>query len=319
MKIFIRNYDSSNWSGIRITDLLRKTLLAGGLVFFYFTSHGQDLEARSYSVVPKGMHAAAISYTFSKGNVISDFTSPVQNLDITTSIINIGYVQTFAFFNKLARVQVGLPYGFLDGTAKVFGSDTSGTRNGFYDAKIKFGMNLLGSPVLTPKEFRLFQERTVLGASIVISVPVGQYFPDKLINLGSNRWGFKPEIGFSHREGRLYYEFYTGIWMFTNNNAYFKNNNQLKENPLFSFQAHIDYVFKSKMWVALNGGFAEGGQTTLNGTERDDAQRNWRLGGTFSFPFNAHQSIKTMVNTGVATRAGQNYTAITLVYQYIWF
>lgn len=320
MKIFTRKNDSSKGSDIRISDLLRKYLLTCGMVLlFSVASQAQDLEARSYSVVPKGMHAAALAYTFSKGNVVSDFTSPVQDLDITTSIINLGYVQTFALFNKLARVQVGLPYGFLDGTAKVFGADTSGTRNGFFDAKVKFGMNLLGSPVLSPKEFRLFQEHTVLGASIVISVPIGQYFPDKLINLGGNRWGFKPEIGFSHREGRLYYEFYTGIWMFTNNNAYFKNNNQLKENPLFSFQAHIDYVFKSKMWVALNGGFAEGGQTTLNGTERDDAQRNWRLGGTFSFPFNAHQSIKTMVNTGVATRAGQNYTAITLVYQYIWF
>jgi hypothetical protein len=278
----------------------------------------QDLEARSYSVVPKGMHAAALSYTYSKGNVVSDFTSPIQDLDITTSIINLGYVQTFALFKKLARMQVALPYGFLDGKAKVFGADTSGTRNGFFDAKIKFGINLIGSPVLSPKEFRLFQESTVLGASMVIAVPIGQYYPDKLINLGSNRWGFKPEIGFSHREGRLYYEFYTGVWFFTSNNEFFKNS-KLDEKPLFGFQAHVDYVFKSQIWVAINGGFADGGETTLNGLERDDEQKNWRLGTTFSMPFDKHQSVKAMINTGVATRAGQNYTAVTLVYQYIWF
>jgi len=278
----------------------------------------QDLEARSYSVVPKGMHAAAISYTYSTGDVISDFTSPVQDLKVKTSIINAGYVQTFSLFNKLARIQAALPYGFLDGTAKFLGADTSGTRAGFFDAKIKFGMNLLGSPVLSPKEFRLFQEHTVLGASLVIAVPIGQYFPNKLINLGSNRWGFKPEIGFSHREGRLYYEFYSGVWFFTNNNNFFQKT-QLDEKPLFSFQAHIDYVFKSKVWLALNGGYAAGGGTSLEGIQRDDRQQNWRAGATFSVPLDVHQSLKAMINTGVATRAGQNYTAITLVYQYIWF
>ncbi|HEY4968025.1 MAG TPA: transporter [Puia sp.] len=287
-------------------------------LFFCNRIDAQDLEARSYSVVPKGMHAAALSYTFSTGNVVADITSPVQDLNVTTSVINLGYVQTFALFNKLARIQAALPYGFLDGTAKFYGNDTSGTRSGLLDGKIKFGLNLLGSPVLSPKEFRLFQEHTVLGASIVISVPIGQYFPDKLINLGANRWGFKPEIGFSHREGRLYYEMYTGVWFFTNNNNFFKNS-QLDQKPLFAFQAHIDYVFKSKMWVALNGGFAVGGQTTLNSVQRDDTQQNWRAGATFSVPLNVHQSLKAMLNTGVATRAGQNYTAFTVVYQYIWF
>jgi hypothetical protein len=296
-----------------------KTISAFSLVLFLCNRiDAQDLEARSYSVVPKGMHAAALSYTFSTGDVVSDFTSPVQDLKVTTSIINLGYVQTFALFNKLARIQASLPYGFLDGTAKFLGADTSGSRNGLFDAKIKFGLNLLGSPVLSPKEFRMFQEHTVLGVSVVVAIPIGQYFPDKLINLGSNRWGFKPEIGFSHRERRLYYEMYTGVWFFTNNNNFFQNS-QLDEKPLYAFQAHIDYVFKSKIWVAINGGFAVGGQTTLNDVERDDRQQNWRLGTTFSVPLDIHQSLKAMLNTGVATRAGQNYTAFTLVYQYIWF
>lgn len=299
---------------------LRRNLLVTVLVVVVIVGHlnAQDLEARSYAVVPKGLHAAALSYTFSKGDVVADITSPVQDLDITTSIIGLGYVQTFSLFKKLARVAVSQPFGFLDGTAKVFGSDTSGSRTGFYDGRIKFGLNLFGSPVLTPKEFRQFQERTVLGASIVISVPVGQYYPSKLINLGANRWGFKPEVGFSHRAGRLYYEMYTGVWFFTENNNYFKSST-LKQNALFAFQAHVDYIFKSNIWVAVNGGFALGGQTTLNAVQRSDDQQNWRLGTTFSMPLNIHQSIKFMANTGVATRAGQNYTALTVVYQYSWF
>lgn len=287
-------------------------------LLFSAAIRAQDLEARSYSVVPKGMHAAALSYTYTNGNIITDFASPIQDLKVHTSVINLGYVQTFALFNKLARIQVAQPYGFLDGTAKFQGADTSASRNGFFDTKIKFGMNLFGSPVLSPKEFRLFQEHTVLGASIVISAPTGQYYTEKLINLGTNRWGFKPEIGFSHREGRLYYEFYSGVWFFTSNNQYLKNKT-LDQSPLLTFQAHVDYVFKSAVWVAVNAGLARGGESSVNGVEQDDQQRNWRAGATFSMPLDKHQSVKAMINTGVTTRAGQNYTAFTLVYQYIWF
>jgi hypothetical protein len=279
----------------------------------------QDMEPRSYSVVPVGLHASQLSYLFSGGDVVSGLNSPVQNLNINASIISLGYVQTFSIFNTLARVSVGMPYAFLNGSAKVIGVDTTAARNGFGDARIKFGVNLFGSPVMEPKDFRKFQEHTVLGASIVISVPIGQYYSDKLINIGSNRWGFKPEIGASHREGRLFYEGYAGVWFYTSNGQYF-NKSILDQKALLSFQAHTDYTFKHGRYIALDGGFADGGETSLNGTERADQEQNWRIGITFSSPvFNVHQSVKLSFNTGVATRSGQNYTAVTVAYQYSWF
>jgi hypothetical protein len=279
----------------------------------------QDLEPRSYAVVPAGLHAAAFSYTYSNGNVITDGSSPVQDLKVTNNVLNLGYVQTFSLFNKLARVAASFPYGFLSGTATFRGEDTAGSRTGFYDGRIKFGLNLFGSPVLAPAAFKRFEEHTVLGISLVISVPIGQYFPSKLINLGSNRWGFKPEIGASHREGRLFYEAYAGVWFYTNNNDYFQKTS-LDEKVLYSFQAHVDYTFKHGKYVALNGGYAAGGETSINQIEQNNSEENWRIGGTFSTPvFDKHQSVKAMINTGVATRAGQNYTAFTLVYQYSWF
>ncbi len=279
----------------------------------------QEIEPRSYAVVPKGLHAMALAYTFSSGNVIMAGSSPVQNLDVTNNVFNIGYVQTFTLFDKLARVAVSLPFGYLHGTAKFQGIDTAGSRTGLYDGRIKFGVNLLGSPALAPQDFQKFQEHTVFGASVVISVPVGQYYPSKLINLGSNRWGFKPELGLSHREGRLFYEIYSGVWIYTKNTDFFKSYVQ-QESGLFSFQAHVDYTFKHGKYLALNGGFIDGGETSLNGMEQHDEEENWRLGATFSSPiFNSHQSIKAMVNTGIATKAGQNYTALTIVYQYSWY
>jgi hypothetical protein len=288
-------------------------------IIFYFSAFAQDMEPRSYSVVPVGLHAAQLSYTFSGGEVVSGLNSPLQNLNINASIIALGYVQTFSLFHKLGRIAVGLPYAFLNGTAKAFGIDTATSRNGFGDGRIKLGINLIGSPVLAPKDFQQFQEHTVLGVSVVISVPIGQYFSDKLINIGSNRWGVKPEIGVSHREGRLFYEGYAGVWFYTENSQYY-NKSTLSQKPLFSFQVHMDYTFKHGKYVALNGGFASGGETSLNAVQRFDDQQNWRIGATFSTPvFNKRQSVKCMINTGVATRAGQNYTAVTIAYQYNWF
>jgi hypothetical protein len=291
-------------------------MLAMGFSFF---AHAQEMEPRSYSVVPVGLHAAQLSYTFSGGDVVSGLNSPVQNLNINASIISLGYVQTFSLCNKLARIAVGVPYAYLNGSAKVIGVDTAASRNGFGDGRIKFGVNILGSPVLAPKDFQKFQEYTVLGASVVISVPIGQYYSNKLINIGANRWGFKPEIGLSHREGRLFYEGYAGVWFYTENDQYY-NKSTLSQNELFSFQVHMDYTFKHGKYLALNGGFATGGETVLNGLQRFDDQENWRIGVTFSTPvFDKHQSVKCMINTGVATRSGQNYTALTLAYQYNWF
>lgn len=303
-----------------MTDLIRKISIVSCLALFLSgTIYAQEMEPRSYAVVPTGLHAMALSFTYSSGNVVMEGNSPLRNLDVTNKIFNLGYVQTFTLFNKLARVAVSMPFGFLNGTAIFQGVDTSASRTGFYDARIKFGVNLLGSPVLKPQEFQKFQEHTVLGVSLSISVPIGQYNPEKLINLSSNRWGFKPEIGFSHRENRLFYEFYTGVWMYTTNNSFFHGHVQ-DAKALFSFQAHVDYTFKHGKYVALNGGFSDGGETSLNGIEQNDEQQNWRMGATFSTPiFDRHQSIKFMVNTGIATRAGQNYTALTLVYQFAWF
>jgi len=286
---------------------------------FSFSGFAQEMEPRSYSVVPVGLHAAQLSYTFSGGDVVSGLNSPIQNLNINASVISLGYVQTFSLFNKLARIAVGMPYAFLNGSARVVGVDTAASRNGFGDGRIKFGINLLGSPVMAPKDFQRFQEYSVLGVSVAVSVPVGQYYSDKLINIGANRWGFKPEIGYSHRQGRLFYEGYAGVWFYTENDQFY-NKSTLSQKELLSFQAHMDYTFKHGKYLALNGGFASGGETALNGIDRFDDQENWRIGVTFSTPvFDKHQSVKFLINTGVATRAGQNYTALTLAYQYNWF
>jgi hypothetical protein len=171
---------------------------------------------------------------------------------------------------------------------------------------------------LDVKEFQKYKQGTILGASFVVSVPTGLYYKEKLVNLGSNRWAFKPEIGISHDFEYLYLEFYTGVWFFTNNNSYLSTKT-LGQSPLYSFQAHASYTFKNQMWIALNANYANGGQSTIDGVKQDTYQRNWRIGGTISYPFNWQHSLKLQYHTGVLTSVGSGYDILALTYQFVWF
>lgn len=276
------------------------------------------MEPRNYASIPVGMNVLALSYAYSTGDIVADASSPIKDLELNSNNIGLGYLRSFGLFGKLCKVQVALPFIFLGGTAKLQGRDTSATRKGFADSKIKFVMNIIGTPALLPKDFVKFKEEFVLGASLAVSVPTGQYYEDKLINLGSNRWGFKPEIGMSINKGPVYFELFTGVWLFTKNPVYMKANT-VQQNPVFSIQGNISYLFPSKIWIALNSVFVNGGETKVNGIVKNDFQKNFRTGLTLSIPVDIHNSFKANYSQGVATRAGGDFTIYAITYQYIWF
>jgi hypothetical protein len=278
----------------------------------------QEIEPRNYANIPKGFNAVALAYTYSTGDIVSDASLPLQDFYIKASTPVLAYVRTFSLFGCLSRIQYSLPYSFLAGDLTYRGIDTSGTRSGFTDSRLRFGINFLGSPALSPENFPKYKQGTILGASLVTSIPTGQYFPEKLINLGSNRWGFKPEVGVSTSIGRTFLEAYTGIWLYTNNNDYLISNS-LSQNPLFSLQLHASYLFKNFMWVAANFAFANGGQTSLNGVKNNDYQSNSRIGLTYSTPLSRQLSARVQYHVAADTRRGSDYNIFVATFQYTWY
>lgn len=281
-------------------------------------SRSQEIEPRFYANIPNGFNALALAYTYSTGDIVSEGTSPIQDLKISSNTPVLGYVRTFSLFKCLSRIQVNIPYTFLSGNAQLRGKDTSATRSGFSDARVRFGINFYGSPALAPAEFMKYKQGRIIGSSLVISVPIGQYYPEKLINLGSNRWGFKPEIGISNDFNRFFVEAYAGVWLYTKNSEYLKTNT-LSQNPLLSFQFHVSYLFPNFMWVALNSNYSNGGQTSLNGKSNNDYQNNVRIGVTYSTPLSKNMSVKLQFHTAAETRSGGNYKIAALTFQYTWF
>jgi hypothetical protein len=206
---------------------------------------------------------------------------PVEDLDARFNTIGAVYARSFRMFNKLAKMDVILPFAM--GTyERIPGStDTSVSRRGFGDPYVRLSMVLIGSkpvsildfPSLQPKKFNL-------GVSLRTQFPMGQYDPSRIINLGTNRWAFKPAIAASYTiRKKLIFEGHFSAWIFTENNS-FSNGNTVKQKPLISAQIHAAYLFTPKLWLAAAIGGTGLGETILNGVEQDDLQRNSKFGTT---------------------------------------
>jgi hypothetical protein len=280
-------------------------------------SRSQELEPRAYAALPKNLNAVVFAYGFSKGNVLAEPSLPIKDLSISGHTLIGGYVRTFGLFNKLARIQLVTPYVLLSGKAEINGKDTSASRSGFADAKLRFGINLIGTPVLDKKEFTKYTEKTIVGISLVTNIPMGHYRKDKLINIGSNRWAFKPEVGVSKRFRQLYTEVYAGIWFYAVNYDYL-GSKKLEQDPVFNMQAHASYFFKNHMMVSVNTTWFDGGSTRVEGVARGDQLDNWRIGGTWAMPVAKGHTLKLQFHIGAFTTSGYDYNAVSCVYQYVF-
>jgi len=181
----------------------------------------------------------------------------------------------------------------------------------------RLSVNFFGAPALTLPEFKSYEQDLIVGASLQVSVPAGQYDSTRLINIGTNRWFFKPEIGVSKALGSLTLEVKAAVTLFTANTDFF-NGNRRSQDPLYSIQSHAIYNFRSGIWGSVDATYFAGGRSALNDTLQNDLQQNWRLGGTLAFPVNARNSVKLYVSSGVSARTGNNYDLIGVAWQYRW-
>jgi hypothetical protein len=207
-------------------------------------------------------------------------------------------------------------WGYVRGDVQDVGHTAD--RSGFGDPALRLAVNLMGGPALTPLEFARHEPETTLGASLVVTAPFGQYDPSKLINIGTNRWSFKPELGISQPIGDWALEFYAGVWLFEDNDNYFGGQVR-KQDPLASFQTHIVYNVRPRLWAAFDFTYYAGGKTTVNGKPQNDRQENTRGGLTVSVPMTLHQSLKLTYARGVSTRIGSEFETIGIAWQWLWF
>jgi Putative MetA-pathway of phenol degradation len=279
---------------------------------------GQDLEPRAYSPNPTGANFAVVTYGHSTGDVVLDTSLPIRDVEAQINSGSVAYSRTLAIGGRSASAALALPYVWGTVEGEVGEELREIRRSGLADLRLRLAVNVLGGTALAPREFAARRPRTTLGASLVFVAPTGQYDPSKLINLGSNRWSFKPELGLSHPRGKWVFELYSGVWLFTDNADFFGGSLR-EQQPIGTLQAHVGYTFKPRLWAAADATFYKGGRTTVDGVRNDDLQENSRFGLTLSVPLGRRHSVKAAWASGFTTRIGGDFQTLTLAWQYLWF
>jgi hypothetical protein len=279
----------------------------------------QELEPRAYSASPIGANFLLVGIGRSSGDVVFDPTVPVTDVRADINAATVGVGRTFNLAGRQALVTAGLPYVWGEISGKVAEQAQSITRSGLADTRLKVSVNLWGTPALKPAEFVRQPPRTNIGTSLSVAAPSGQYLADKLINVGTNRWAFKPEVGLSHPRGRWWIDLAGGVWLFTSNDRFYPGESLRAQAPLFVFQTHVSYNVTRRAWVAADATWYGGADVRVNDGPPASRQNNTRLGGTLSLPVGARQSLKIAYSTGASTRSGSDFSTVAVAWQYLWF
>lgn len=288
------------------------------LIFSVTLVSAQELEPGSYQNAPTGVNVAIASMGFSSGNVLFDASLPVANVHAEVEVLGLGYVRTLGILGRSAKFDAQIPVTWSQFTGLVAGETRTRSPHGLADPRFRLSVNLLGSPPLALPEFAKYQQHTILGVSLQVAPPLGQYDPDRYINLGAHRWSFRPEIGVSYARGRLILEGAGGAWLFTDNTDYV-GSTTLTQSALSFAKASAIWTFGRSLWLAASYGRATGGQTRVEGAVTNSVQRNDRLGATLVVPVHKSAAIRVIYTSGLSTRTGADFDSIAFGGQYTWF
>ena len=300
-------------------------LVIFGLYLAANASYAQDLAPRAYVITPIHTNAVTLTYSFFDGSLLFEGTVPITGATARAHVAIFNYAHSLKFFGRTANFTASLPYGVGNFRGTVVGAETLAHRSGLLPASFRFSMNLIGGPAMNLAEFMKWRQKTILGISLRVVPQTGQYDPTKLINFGTNRWAFKPELGYSRRWGHWILDAYGGTWFYTKNSEFFSHNefspgtNTQTQSPIGSFEGHLSYDFKPRLWMSLDGNYWFGGSTSVNGVQSPTTlQRNSRVGGTASVPLSRHHSLKFSYSNGAYIRYGGSFQNVSAAWQYSW-
>jgi len=295
-------------------------------LFLCQLSLAQDLAPRAYIISPVHSNAVVLSYSFFTGTLDFGGGLPITDAKATANVPSLSIFHSLRFFGRTSNFTASLPYGEANFNGKLLETQTNVYRSGLVDSVYRFSVNIYGGPAMDGREYMKWRQKTLVGASLKVSAPTGQYDSTKLINLGSDRWAFKPEVGYSRRFGHWVVDAYGGISFYTTGGKFFFQNQvnpgitSKSQAPIAAFEGHLSYDVKPRLWVSFDGNFWRGGITSLNSVENHATeQRNSRIGGTVSLPITKHQALKATYNNGAYIKYGGNFQNISVGWQYSWY
>ena len=298
----------------------RRTRIITALVFLSVTgiTIGQDIEPRRWTPLPVGMNVLGAGIVHTDGDIAFDPLLEIDDatVDIDTAIVS--YLHAFDLLGQSARFDIRLPYMDARWEGLLAGEPASVERRGFGDPRVRLSINFLGAPALKGKAFQAYRAahpvNTVVGAALAIRLPLGEYKQDKLLNLGENRYVFRPQLGFVHTRGHWSYELTGSVFLYTKNDEFFGNNKR-EQDPLYALQTHLIYSSPQRWWVSLGAAHDRGGESSLNGVKKDDRRRDVLFGVSVGVSIGSRSSVK-LAYVGSRTRedVGKDTDSVAFAY-----
>ena len=273
---------------------------------------GQDLEPRRWTPLPPGLNVVAAGYIRTEGDVFFDPVLLVEDADVSGHTAAVSYVRSFAIAGKLARLDLVVPWQNLKWTGLLDGAPAEAKRVGLADPKIRLSMILAGGPPDPSASSNM-----VFGAAVEITVPLGEYFEDKLLNLGQNRVIIRPQIGVLHTRGKWSYEL-TGSTFLYGDNDDFYDGSTLEQDPLYAIQAHLIRTFnKPGYWAALSAGYGWNGQSAVDGAHADDSKRLFLSAVAVGMPIGKSQGVKfAYIRSRTNTNKGSDTDSLAIAWSH---
>ncbi len=292
------------------------------LLFLGTKSFSQDVEPRRWTTLPVGIKILGAGYGYTSGEIFFDPVLQAEDVSVSVNTFIVQYVQPFKLGNRLARLDVNVPYNIAKWEGLVQGVPTAVHRNGFADPRLRLSVNFIGPKAMGPKElfeyFKTHPTYTTVGASIAVVLPLGQYFEEKLLNLGHNRFVFRPQIGMLHNWDDWSFELSGSAFIFSRNNDFF-GGKQRKQKPIYAIQTHLIKKFESKLWASISAGYGSGGISIVNEVSNNDQRGNFLGSFAVGMPISKKQAVKiAYINGQTLKDVGANTNSFILAWSLVF-
>ena len=278
----------------------------------------QFTDPRNYDNTPTGINQLELSYAYVHANSSIDTSLTVAGANLNLNQGTISYTNYFGFLHRLTWLEATVPVAGLGGS--ITGTSVQGSTTGAGDSSYQLAALLKGGPALTVAQFESYKPTTSLGVSLTITAPTGLYDSRKVLNLGSDRWSFKPEIALTHPFGpqqKWEFDAYGNVSFYTDNTSY-HGKEILRQQPLPGVEGHVSYSFNDKVWVSLDTRYSFRATTFLDGASQNNAQQNLILGNELNVSLTPQNSLTLEFAKALVHQNGPALVGFSLKYDYIW-
>jgi hypothetical protein len=278
----------------------------------------QFTDPQTYDNTPVGTNQVELGYAHVRANTSIDTSLIITGARFDLNQGTINYTRYFGLLRRLTWVEASVPFAGLGGS--IAGTMIQGSSTGAGDSSYQLAMLLKGGPALNVTQFEHYTPTTTLGVSLAITAPTGSYDPKKILNLGSDRWSFKPEIALSHPFGpeqKWELDTYANAYFYTDNISY-HGAEILGQQPLAGFEGHISYSFREWLWASLDTRYSFLATTFLNGVTQDNAQQNFILGSEINISLDPHNSLVFEFAKALVHENGPDLVGFSVRYDFAW-